>query len=656
MSTAPSATDESNPTPRQGERYNPPMAHLLAGAVFAGYRIEEVVGRGGMGFVYRATEARPERTVALKVIAPEFAADAAFRARFLRESEIAAKIEHPNVVPVSRVGEEDGMLFIAMRLIRGTDLGALIAAQGPLDALRAARIVDQVAGGLDAAHEQGFVHRDVKPANLLIEPGRRGDHVYLTDFGLTKRWASSGDLTQTGMVVGTTDYMAPEQWQGGRVDARADVYSLGCVLFEALTGRVPYPREGQPARMYAHLTAPPPIVSDLVPSAAQFDEIVRRALTKSPDDRYPSAGDLGLAALAAAEGRAVARAERSVATGQAAASTEQGAEELASAQLEATSKIQASLTSVRLALAAAAVIAAAVIASAFAGFVTSPGTSDPSTSVAPLSGSASAGPVQVAVPADWQRQAKTPTTVGLRLTNALAFVSGTRGQFVVGIAAAASSGASLLPTGFVSAPSSLRRQTVRLGRADFYRYVNVTPSGSTESENVYALPTSAGVVIAACKASAVSAAAFAATCERVLASLRLLSGRIRGLGPDSAYAGSLAASLGELTSSTRRYEPSLDRANTAGEQSRAASQLAGSYRHAAARVSAASPGPAEQPASAAIAAALTQTASAYASLASAAAHNNRGAFSRARTAVINATGALASAISRLAPLGYRTTS
>jgi len=295
------------------------MAGLSPGAVFAGYRIDALVGRGGMGVIFRATESRPQRTVALKVVAPEWAADADFRVRFLRESQIAASIEHPHVVPVSRVGEEGGMLFIAMRFIQGRDLAALIAEEGRLDPLRAARVVDQIADALDTAHEQGLVHRDVKPANVLVEHRRRGEHVYLTDFGLTKSLTTNGRLTGTGMVVGTTDYMAPEQFEGGRLDARADVYSLGCMLFELLTGRVPFVREGQAARMYAHLTAPPPTVSDLVPGVSpKFDQIIGRALAKSPDDRYPSAGDLGSAALAAAEGRSVSRPERRVAVGQAA--------------------------------------------------------------------------------------------------------------------------------------------------------------------------------------------------------------------------------------------------------------------------------------------------------------------------------------------------
>lgn len=295
------------------------MPSLAPGSVFAGYRIEGVLARGGMGVVYRATESRPERTVALKVVAPEYAAVADFRARFLRESQIAASIEHPHVVPVLRVGEEEGLLFIAMRLVRGHDLAGVLSAQHRLEPVRAARIVDQAADALDAAHELGLVHRDVKPANILVESHRRGDHVYLTDFGLTKSLASGGGLTSTGIIVGTTNYMAPEQWHGGRLDARVDVYSLGCVLFEVLTGRVPYPRSDDPQRMFAHMSAPPPAVSEFTPGLSpRFDEIIARALAKSPIDRYPSAGDLGFAAVAAAEGRAVRRAERSVASGQAA--------------------------------------------------------------------------------------------------------------------------------------------------------------------------------------------------------------------------------------------------------------------------------------------------------------------------------------------------
>ena len=295
------------------------MAQLSPGDVFAGYRLDGLVGRGGMGVIYRATESRPSRTVALKVVAPELAADDVFRARFLRESEVAASIEHPHVVPVLRVGEENGLLFIAMRFIVGRDLRAIIAAQRRLEPLRAAQIVDQIADALDTAHEQGLVHRDVKPANVLVETRRRGDHVYLTDFGLTKTLTGTGQLTGTGKIVGTIDYIAPEQLQGEPVDARADVYSLGCLLFEALAGRTPYKRDRPEAVMFAHLDAAPPKPSEVVPGLPDaFDRIIGRALAKDPDERYPSAGDLGFAALAAAERRPVDRVERSVASGEAA--------------------------------------------------------------------------------------------------------------------------------------------------------------------------------------------------------------------------------------------------------------------------------------------------------------------------------------------------
>jgi hypothetical protein len=296
------------------------MGALDTGTTFAGYVVEGVLARGGMGVVYRASELRPQRTVALKVVAPELAAEPGFRDRFLRESQLAAEIEHPHVVPVLRVGEEDGLLFIAMRLIRGMDLAAIIKSEGRVAPLRIAQIVDQVADALDSAHERGLVHRDVKPANVLVEPHRRGEHSYLTDFGLAKSLVAGSGVTTTGIVVGTIDYMAPEQLEAGQLDARADVYSLGCVLFEGLTAQVPYPHERRAARMYAHLSEPPPTVSELVPDVPrQFDEVIRRALAKDPDERYQSAGDLGRGALAAAEGHILgASQERSVAAGAAA--------------------------------------------------------------------------------------------------------------------------------------------------------------------------------------------------------------------------------------------------------------------------------------------------------------------------------------------------
>ena len=290
----------------------------MIGEQLGGYRIESVIGRGGMGVVYLAEQVRLERKVALKVITPELAHDAAFRTRFERESRLAASIDHPNVVPVYEAGEVDGLLYIAMRHVRGTDLRALLA-DGPLDPDRAAALIGQIAAALDAAHAHGLVHRDVKPGNILIEPGSGGERAFLTDFGLTKRLTSASGLTETGLVVGTLDYIAPEQVQGDPLDARTDVYALACVLFHTLSGRVPYARDNDMAKMYAHANVPAPSLVETAPHLpAALEDVVQRGMAKDPDARFASAGDLGRAAEGAIHGQSTVLAERSVATGAAA--------------------------------------------------------------------------------------------------------------------------------------------------------------------------------------------------------------------------------------------------------------------------------------------------------------------------------------------------
>ena len=271
------------------------------GSVFAGYRIDAVAGRGGMGVVYRATQLALGRPVALKLVAPGLAHEAAYRERFTRELQYVASIDHPNVIPVYHAGEEDGQLFVAMRWVEGTDLQALIARDGRLEPARTARIVDQVAAALDAAHSGGIVHRDVKPANVLLGEGPQ-DRVYLSDFGLSKHSTSAGGLTATGQWVGTPDYIAPEQIRGGSLDARCDVYSLGCVIFHTLTGSTPFPEEGDAAKLWGHMTEPPPSLLARIPSLPErLDDVVKRAMAKEPDDRYGSAGELGQAMLDAIE-------------------------------------------------------------------------------------------------------------------------------------------------------------------------------------------------------------------------------------------------------------------------------------------------------------------------------------------------------------------
>ena len=295
------------------------MAEVSIGSVLAGYRIEGVAGEGGMGRVYRATQIALNRRVALKLIVPELAGDVDFRARFTRESHLTASIEHPNVIPVYEAGEAEGRLFIAMRWVEGTDLRSVIVNEGRLDPHRAVAIVEQVAAALDAAHSGGLVHRDVKPANVMLTATHGEEHVYLMDFGLTKKAASGTALTRTGHFVGTPDYMPPEQIMGELADARADVYALGCLLFHALTGRPPYDRDNEVAKMYAQVHDPPPSVVGAVPDTpVGLDAVIARALAKGADQRHPSAGDLGRAARAALTGADPSQPERSLATGLAA--------------------------------------------------------------------------------------------------------------------------------------------------------------------------------------------------------------------------------------------------------------------------------------------------------------------------------------------------
>jgi serine/threonine protein kinase len=264
------------------------------GTTIAGYRIESVLGRGGMGVVYLAEQASPRRKVALKVLPGEQAADPAFRERFIRESDAAAAIEHPNIVPIHQAGEQGGVLFIAMRYVEGMDLRSVLEREGPLPAERVVSIVEQVADALDAAHEAGLVHRDVKPGNVLVG---RGDHAYLTDFGLFKRPDRATSLTRTGQFMGTVDYVAPEQIRGEPVDGRADVYSLGCLLYECLSGKPPFPSDLDVTGLYAHLEQPPPKVTASRPELpAAIDAVVAKAMAKRPEERFQSAGALATAA------------------------------------------------------------------------------------------------------------------------------------------------------------------------------------------------------------------------------------------------------------------------------------------------------------------------------------------------------------------------
>ena len=266
------------------------------GTVIAGYRIEERVGRGGMGVVYRAEHLNLQRRAAVKIIAPDLAESEGFRERFTREARIAAALQHPNIVTVYDAGEVDGLLYLAMQFIQGEDLAAILRKDGRLRPYRAIDVCRQVASALDAAHAMGLIHRDVKPANVLIE----GRNAFLTDFGLTKRLdGTHAQLTRAGDVVGTIHYVAPEQIEGRKVSARSDVYSLGCLLYHCLAGQVPFSLDTDVAVIYAHLSEDPPALSSLRPELPEgLDAVMAKALDKSPDRRFPSCGDMISAARA----------------------------------------------------------------------------------------------------------------------------------------------------------------------------------------------------------------------------------------------------------------------------------------------------------------------------------------------------------------------
>jgi streptogramin lyase len=267
------------------------------GTTLAGYRIASVIGRGGMGVVYLAEHLGLRRKVALKILAPELADDERFQQRFVTESRLAASLDHPNIVDVYDAGEAAGVLFIAMRHVQGTDLRTLIDREGALDPGRAAFLLSQVASALDAAHAKGLVHRDVKSANVLVE--RQPDeteHAYLTDFGLTKRPESMSGLTKTGQFLGSVEYGAPEQFEGKPLTPATDVYSLGCVAYECLTGQVPFSRDTEAAVMYAHLREPPPRPSATRPALSpRIDRAVIKAMAKRPPERFQSCGALAAA-------------------------------------------------------------------------------------------------------------------------------------------------------------------------------------------------------------------------------------------------------------------------------------------------------------------------------------------------------------------------
>lgn len=278
----------------EGSTHRSPTADPEPGSLLGGYRIERMLGRGGMGSVFEANQLALERRVALKLISAELSFDEGFRERFRREARVSAAVEHPNLLPIYEAGELDGgRLYISMRYVDGHDLETRLRRLGPLGAGEVLAILGQIASALDAAHGAGLIHRDVKPANVLLEARQGGVHAYLADFGLAREAVRLGGHTETGSVLGTVDYMAPEQLAGERYGPGVDVYAFGGVVYRSLTGLVPYKRETPTATLLAHREAPVPRPSERVPGLAPaLDRLVARAMAKDPRERAGSAGEL----------------------------------------------------------------------------------------------------------------------------------------------------------------------------------------------------------------------------------------------------------------------------------------------------------------------------------------------------------------------------
>jgi len=613
---------------------------LPPGTTVAGFRIDGVLGWGAMGTVYEATQLSLDRKVALKLIAPERGESDALRRRFRLERLRQAALDNPHIVPVYEAGETEHGLYFAMRLVRGPTLGDLIVA-GRLDAARAVRILSQVADALDAAHDHGLIHRDVKPHNILVEAA---DHAYLADFGLTKA-VDDRNVTQSGTFVGTLNYVAPEQIRGEQVTGRADVYALAAVLFECLTGVVPYREDSQAALLWAHLASAVPRVSAHRPDLpAALDTVIARGMAKQPEARFATAGALLRSAAESLGGHGgvpTSSSEASAAAGRVArvdASTV--ADEPASAGPLAATGAPSSRPS-RRALAAVA-LALAAVAAAVGGYASGASGRDEHAPAKRLA----AGPLRIDTPHGWRRVASVPRVPGLKLSSPVAATGGKGRRLIVGMADG--SGATLLPRALLDRlPRPPRRDdAVALGSLVAYRYRGLRPRGSLPL-TVFVVPTAKAVATVACPGKGRQV-----ECERAAATLRLEGVRALALGARDDYAKALNATLARLDAARRHGRSALRSAAARGARARAARSLSRAFARVAADLSTAPVGPAERPAHEALRDDARAAEAAYLRLASAARRGSVDAFGSAASSVRRRESAFERDLRALAGLGY----
>ena len=630
-----------------------------------------MLGEGGMGAVYRATQLSLNRIVALKVLATELSDDETFRERFRREGLLQAAIDHPHIVTVYEAGETDQGLFLAMRLVRGPTLKDEILSNR-LKPERTIHILLAVAEALDAAHEVGLIHRDVKPQNILV--GAR-DHAYLADFGLTKVPDESVALTGTGQFVGTIDYISPEQVRGEGADHRSDVYALAGVLYECLTGNVPFARPSEAAVLFAHMSDPPPSLREARPELpAELDELIARGMAKNPDERFSSAGELmrnaaqamGMAATgtlpaqAAAPGDQATRPSapafgeatvaRHAVTAPAGTQPAPAAAETVKAGGVAAPKAPAAqgVSGGLLAVGAAVLVVAAVV-----GYLAGSSGSSGSESEPDFANSASAGAIGLSFPADWERASESPDIPGLRLSDAMTLGPTGESANTLTAGTAARVGPTLLPRGLERRLSGdPEGEPVRIGELEAYRYEGLRPRGSSGALTLYVVPTSGGVATAACRAESAAATDFLARCEEVAATLELSGVEPLALGPSEDYARTLNGALRKLDGARRSQGAKLRNADTPPDQAEAAEALSRAYGAAARTLADAPAGPAERGTNVAIVSSTRRLRQEYARLATAAEDSDGDAYGSASKAIENGEKRLARSLDALSRLGY----
>jgi len=622
------------------------------GTVLDGYRIEEKLGAGGMGVVYRAHQLRLRRDVALKLVRPELAHDPTFRRRFDREIQLAASIQHAHLVTVYDAAETgDGEVYLTMQLVEGQDLESMLCDGGSLHPARAARIVMQVAQALDVAHAAGLVHRDVKPSNILV--GRIGsyEHAYLTDFGVARRVTTDAGLTRHAAFVGTIGYAAPEQIRGVPVDVPCDVYALACVLYRMVAGRMPFTAENDAEIAIAHRVAPRPRICDVPRSdvdatiATALDAVLARAMAIEPEQRYASAGDFGRAALAAAEGHDEPQAEGNVAASSGTAAP-RAAYDLGRAGEERRGEGRGRARRGRMVVATLAALGAASAAGVALAHDAGRRASATPTRVI------STDSLELRVPADWRHLDRRPRLAGIAFAEAVAVrAANAAGPTIMAGMAEDVEDPTLLPQAELELDGALSRpDIVELGLLRALRYRDVRLTAIAAPATLYAVPTDRGVAMVAC----IAEASRADRCDAIAATLRLRKGRAFEPGARADMARGLNRIMARIARAQRRDGAALRDAKRPAGQAIMADRVGRAYARAAQRIDALRVSPADAAPARRLEGALRDARDAYRALASAARRLAPKTFSRARRSITRALRRIDRAIASFARSGYVT--